>query len=272
MTFRIIDSTSSKGFCMTDKIEEIVSDDIFSLASAFANRVRWEKETGAVGFQPPHTKSPLQPVPNVQPAPIAQISSVIKPADGENNATALAALRTEIGDCSRCQLHSGRTKLVFGDGNFNAKLVFVGEGPGRDEDLSGVPFVGAAGQLLDKIIVAIGLTRKDVYICNVVKCRPPNNRDPQPIESSTCGPFMRRQLEIIRPEVIVALGRPASHFLLNTNAPMGKLRGHFHDLDGMKVMPTYHPAYLLRNASAKRPVWEDMKQVRDLLNLSGNSK
>ncbi len=255
---------------MNDNRIESDSDDVPTLARALAERVRWEMETCATGFRAPTWKPDearaSEPSPVLAPAPAsadvpasASIPSFVDPAE------ALEGLRQKIGDCTRCELHIKRTNLVFGDGTPKARLVFVGEGPGRDEDLSGVPFVGAAGQLLNKIITAIGLTRQQVYICNVVKCRPPGNRDPKPVESSTCGPFMRRQIEIIRPTVVVALGRPAAHFLLKTDASMGALRGRFHDMDGIPVMPTYHPAYLLRNESAKRPVWEDMKKVRDLL-------
>jgi DNA polymerase len=218
-------------------------DEIGDLALALRAGIEWEAETGVEGY-------PRQAAPGAS-----------------DPAAALASLREEIGECTRCPLHAGRTKIVFGEGAPRARLVFIGEGPGRDEDLSGRPFVGAAGQLLDKIIAAIGLRRDEVYICNVVKCRPPGNRDPAPDEAATCGPFMRRQLAIIRPAVVVALGRPAAGFLLGTEAPIGQLRGRFHDLDGVKLMPTYHPAYLLRNAAGKRPVWEDMKQVRDLLGL-----
>lgn len=225
--------------------------DLETVAAALAQRVLWERENGALGYR---RKAPGDAV----------VERLTFEHEGDKGSL-LAGLREEIGDCTRCPLHAGRNKLVFGDGNPEASLVFVGEGPGRDEDLSGVPFVGAAGQLLTKIIEAIGLSREQVYICNVVKCRPPNNRDPQPLESDTCGPFMLRQLEIIRPRVVVALGRPSAQFLLNTDLPIGRLRGAFHDLRGMKVMPTYHPAYLLRNPSGKRAVWEDMKKVRDEL-------
>jgi DNA polymerase len=221
-----------------------------SLARALAQRVRWEQETGAAGYAPQEAPPPIVEEPSEQPG------------------AALLALRAEIGDCTRCPLAAGRTKLVFGEGSPRARLVFVGEGPGRDEDLSGRPFVGAAGQLLDRIIAAIGLARDDVYICNVVKCRPPGNRDPLPEETAVCGRFVRRQLEIIRPEVVVALGRPAAQYLLDTEQPIGRLRGRFHELGETSVMPTFHPAYLLRNAEGKRPVWEDMKQVRDRLGLT----
>jgi len=222
------------------------------IAQDLAQRIRWEVENGVPGYEPGKGPAAASDLPAEQ--------AVDKKA-------ALAALRQELGDCERCGLHKGRTKIVFGGGNPHARLVFVGEGPGHDEDKSGIPFVGRAGELLNKIIKAIGLERDDVYICNVVKCRPPNNRDPQPEETSMCGPFMRRQLEIISPEVVVCLGRPSAQYVLDTNRPIGKLRGHFHDVNGMKVMPTFHPAYLLRNESAKRPVWEDMKKVRDALGL-----
>ncbi len=237
-------------------------DEIGELARALKARIEWDVETGVEGY--PREAGPRA----------VAVKAAATPGDAATGdpAAELAALREELGDCTRCPLHAGRTKIVFGEGNPRARLVFVGEGPGRDEDKSGKPFVGAAGRLLDKIIAAIGLRREDVYICNVVKCRPPNNRDPAPDEAATCGPFMRRQLAIIRPEVVVALGKPAARFLLDTDAPIGRLRGRFHDLDGAKLMPTYHPAYLLRNAAGKRPVWEDMKQVRDLLGLAPDDK
>lgn len=173
----------------------------------------------------------------------------------------LEALRDSIGDCRLCRLHEGRANLVFGVGNPNAELVFVGEGPGKDEDLQGEPFVGAAGQLLTRIIEAMGFKRSDVYICNVVKCRPPENRTPQGDEMDTCKPFLLKQLDIINPRVIVALGNVAVKALLETNDGISSLRGRFHDFRGVKLMPTFHPAYLLRNPNDKRLVWDDMKMV-----------
>lgn len=178
----------------------------------------------------------------------------------------LEAIREDIGDCQRCKLHEHRKTIVFGEGNPQAKLVFVGEGPGAEEDASGRPFVGRAGQLLDKIIVAIGLKREDVYIANIVKCRPPGNRTPERDEVDTCEPFLLRQLALIRPEVIVALGSPAFQCLLRTREPITKARGEWRDWNGIKVMPTFHPAFLLRSPDKKREVWEDMKKVRDYLN------
>jgi uracil-DNA glycosylase family 4 len=179
---------------------------------------------------------------------------------------ALQALRAHIGDCTRCLLHTqGRKQVVFGTGNPAAALMFVGEAPGADEDLQGEPFVGRAGQLLTKIIEAIGLARSDVYIANVIKCRPPGNRNPAPEEVSTCQPFLFRQIDIIQPRVIVALGTFAAHTLLGTDAPISRLRGRVHEFRGSKLVPTFHPAFLLRSPDRKRDVWDDMKKVRALL-------
>jgi uracil-DNA glycosylase family 4 len=184
----------------------------------------------------------------------------------ESRDPSLEAIREDIGDCRRCKLHEHRKTIVFGEGDPQAKLVFVGEGPGAEEDASGRPFVGRAGQLLDKIIVAIGLKREDVYIANIVKCRPPGNRPPERDEVDTCEPFLLRQLAFIRPEVIVALGSPAFQCLLRTREPITRARGEWREWNGIKVMPTFHPAFLLRSPDKKREVWEDMKKVRDYLN------
>jgi DNA polymerase len=181
-------------------------------------------------------------------------------------AEALVAVRTEIGDCTRCKLHAmGRRQIVFGVGNPDADLMFVGEAPGADEDIQGIPFVGRAGQLLTKIIEAIGLKREDVYIANVIKCRPPGNRNPEQDEVDTCEPFLFQQVDIIKPKVIVALGTFAARALLRTLDPISRLRGRIYDYRGAKLIPTFHPAYLLRNPASKREVWEDMKVVRRLL-------
>lgn len=177
----------------------------------------------------------------------------------------LDAIREDIGECTRCKLHEHRTNIVFGEGNPQAKLVFVGEGPGADEDATGRPFVGRAGQLLDKIIAAIGLKRDDVYIANVVKCRPPGNRTPERDEVATCEQFLFRQLALIQPKVVVALGSPAFQCLLRTKETITRARGNWRDWNGIKVMPTFHPAYLLRSPEKKREAWEDMKKVRDYL-------
>jgi uracil-DNA glycosylase len=174
----------------------------------------------------------------------------------------LQAVRDELGDCQRCKLAPKRTNLVFGSGNPNAELVFVGEAPGYDEDQQGLPFVGRAGQLLTKIIESINLKREDVYICNVLKCRPPENRNPEPDEVASCNPFMKKQLAAIRPKIVCCLGTFAAQTVLQTPAPISRLRGKFFDLDGMRVIATFHPAYLLRSPEKKREVWEDMKQIR----------
>jgi DNA polymerase len=179
---------------------------------------------------------------------------------------ALAAIRSDIGDCTRCKLHTlGRRQIVFGVGNPQADLMFVGEAPGADEDLQGEPFVGRAGQLLTKIIEAIGLKREDVYIANVIKCRPPQNRNPEQDEVETCEPFLFQQIDVIKPKVVVALGTFAARALLRTLDPISRLRGRVFEYRGAKLIPTFHPAYLLRNPSSKREVWEDMKLVRSLL-------
>lgn len=177
----------------------------------------------------------------------------------------LEAIREELGDCRRCPLHRGRTNIVFGVGNPNAELMFVGEAPGHDEDLQGEPFVGRAGQLLTKIILAMGMKREEVYIGNINKCRPPNNRAPLPDEVEACLPFIKAQIEAIQPRVIVCLGAVAFQNLLQTGEKITRVRGQWREFMGIKVMPTYHPAFLLRNPNMKRAVWEDMKKVRDFL-------
>ena len=181
----------------------------------------------------------------------------------------LLKIRSDLGECTRCKLHRGRTKLVFGDGNPKAELVFVGEGPGRDEDAQGLPFVGRAGKLLTQMIEAMGLQRQDVYICNVVKCRPPENRTPEKDEVETCSPFLLRQLDAISPKVIVCLGSVAAQTLLETNRGISHFRGEWLDFRGRKLMATYHPAYLLRNPSAKGEVWKDLQKVMAVLGLQG---
>jgi uracil-DNA glycosylase len=179
----------------------------------------------------------------------------------------LKAIREDIGDCTRCKLcNLGRRQIVFGVGNPSADLMFVGEAPGRDEDIQGIPFVGRAGQKLTQIIEAIGLKRDDVYIANVIKCRPPENRNPEPDEVDKCEPFLFRQVDTIKPKVIVALGTFAARSLLKTTDPISRLRGRVYDYRGAKLVPTFHPAFLLRNPSCRREVWEDMKKVRALLN------
>jgi len=177
----------------------------------------------------------------------------------------LRDIREELGDCQRCNLCSTRNNIVFGEGHENARLVFVGEAPGGEEDKQGRPFVGRAGQLLTRIVEAMGLSRKDVYICNILKCRPPQNRNPRPEEIQVCEPFLIKQLEAIQPTVICALGTFAAKTLLKKDVPISQLRGRFHAYQGIQLMPTYHPAYLLRNPGAKKQVWQDVQMIMELL-------
>jgi uracil-DNA glycosylase family 4 len=194
-------------------------------------------------------------------------ASKLGPSDRET--LSLERVREELGDCRRCPLGRLRHRLVFGEGNPGADLVFVGEAPGADEDAQGRPFVGRAGQLLTRIIAAMGMKREEVYICNIMKCRPPGNRNPQPDEIAACEPFLIRQLEAIRPRVICALGTFAAHALLKSDAPISVLRGRFHAYQGIALMPTYHPAYLLRNPAAKKQVWEDVQMIMKVLHREG---
>lgn len=177
----------------------------------------------------------------------------------------LEQIRTEIGDCKRCPLHEGRKNIVFGNGNPHAHLMFIGEAPGRDEDIQGLPFVGRAGQLLDKIIEAMGMKREDVFVGNINKCRPPENRAPLPNEVEACIPFIRAQVKAIQPKVIVCLGSVAVQNLLQTEQKISQLRGCWQNFEEIPVMPTYHPAFLLRNPAMKKPVWEDMQKVMEFL-------
>lgn len=205
------------------------------------------------------------------------LSEVILPSEespiSRNNfrdTMTLESIRSEIGDCTRCKLHKSRTTIVFGEGKPNADLMFVGEGPGADEDLQGRPFVGRAGILLTKMISAMGLRRDDVYIANIVKCRPPQNRDPESEEVNTCIPFLHKQIRVVNPRVIITLGKTASQSLLKSRTPISQMRGKFHDWEGIPVMPTYHPAYLLRQEPDKQPkreAWADLQQVMSCLEL-----
>src|SRR5271155_3376149 len=179
----------------------------------------------------------------------------------------LSQICEDLGECTRCKLHRTRNKIVYGDGNPKAELVFVGEGPGHDEDVQGLPFVGRAGKLLTQMIEAMGLQREDVYICNVVKCRPPENRQPQPDEVTTCSPYLVRQLEVVNPKVIVCLGATAAQTLLETTTGISKFRGQWQDFRGRKLLATYHPAYLLRNPAAKSEIWKDLQKVMAELGL-----
>jgi DNA polymerase len=217
---------------------------------------RWRARGQGVPEAAP-TVAPDPVEPDVHPEPVAFARSAHD---------VLECVRLDIGDCTRCKLHRlGRRQIVFGVGNPSADLMFVGEAPGADEDVQGEPFVGRAGQLLTKIIEAISLRREDVYIANVIKCRPPENRNPEPDEVETCEPFLFQQIDAIAPRVIVALGTFAAKALLKTQDPISRLRGRVYEYRGAKLIPTFHPAFLLRSPERKRDVWEDMKKVRALL-------
>jgi DNA polymerase len=215
------------------------------------------RDIGVTMLDVPKTVRKVEPEQKQKVAPAVTANN--KPLD---NAAALQLIREDIGNCQRCKLAPSRTNIVFGSGNPNAELVFVGEAPGFDEDKQGLPFVGKAGQLLTKIIESIDIKRDDVYICNVLKCRPPDNRNPEPDEVMSCNPFLKKQLATIRPKIVCCLGTFAAQTVMQTAAPISKLRGKFHDIDGIRVIATFHPAYLLRSPDKKRDVWEDMKQIR----------
>ena len=226
---------------------------------------------GVGGHEPQPASAPQtftledQPIPprKHMPAP-PEIAAAVPAAD---RAAALQLIRDEIGDCTRCALHSGRNKLVFGDGDPAARLMFVGEGPGADEDAQGLPFVGKAGQLLNNMIAAMGLKREEVYIANVVKCRPPGNRVPEPEEGATCSPFLFRQIDVVRPQVLVALGATAATWLLGARQPLAGLRGRVHSVRGTQLIVTYHPAYLLRDPRQKKEAWADLQIAMKELGL-----
>jgi uracil-DNA glycosylase len=206
-------------------------------------------------------RKPFPPPPPITP-----------PTPPEQHASALQIIRNEIGDCTRCGLSQGRNKLVFGDGDPNARLFFVGEGPGADEDASGIPFVGKGGQLLNNMIAAMGLRREQVYIANVVKCRPPANRTPEPDEAHTCSPYLFRQIDVVRPEVIVALGQTAVTYLMGEKRPLAAWRGSVHPFRGSKLIVTYHPAFLLRDPNQKKFAWADLQIAMRELGLKPPQK
>lgn len=245
------------------------ASELLAIASSLRELVEWDAEDGLPGY--PH---PVAPRPTTPPAEESPAPPTAPPAEESLPPTrqprpALDALRAELGECTRCKLSGlGRSTIVFGEGNPQADLLFAGEGPGYNEDRTGRPFVGRGGELLDRMINAMGLQRSDVYICNVVKCRPPNNRDPEPDEVIACQPFLRAQVRSIQPRVIVTLGRFASQCLLGSTDSMGRLRGRFQDYYGAKLMPTYHPAYLLRNPADKRLAWQDLQMVMAELGLT----
>ncbi len=237
---------------------DVSSDPENELAAIVASAqelVRWEKTLGGVGFPEPE---PLEPV-------VAGAVEALSDEPAGDLLARLDVLAEEAARCTRCELHRGRTKSVFARGNPDTDLVFVGEGPGYHEDQQGLPFVGRAGQLLDRMVAAMGYERNGVYICNVVKCRPPDNRTPLPTEAQACSRFLIPQLELIRPKAIVALGRCAAENL-RCVPPAGRWRGIWGEWRGIPVMPTYHPAFLLRSPQFKKPVWEDLQEVLKVLN------
>jgi DNA polymerase len=245
--------------------------EISKLAAAARARLEAQRLAGVESVR--RGRRPDVPAPAARAAtPAASATVRPPPAPPEARRAILAAGAEKVADCRRCRLAEARTRTVYGVGDPAARLCFVGEGPGVDEDRRGEPFVGRAGQLLDRMIAAMGLQRREVYICNTVKCRPPENRTPLPDEMDACWPFLEEQLETVRPEVIVALGRPAAMRLLGTDAPMGRLRGRFHEWKAVPVMPTYHPAYLLRTPTAKRAVWEDLQAVMAKLGLEAPAR
>jgi uracil-DNA glycosylase family 4 len=242
-----------------------------------ASRVNYYREMGIYDFyrrpvdegvelvlQPTAESLPAE---NMPPAKTKPTAATPPPVIGDKP-SALKLIREDIGDCTRCRLHKGRTKLVFGVGNVNADIMFVGEGPGADEDAKGEPFVGRAGQLLNNIISAMGIKREDVYIANVVKCRPPGNRTPERDECDTCSPFLMRQIDVVKPKVIVALGAVAAKNLLAISDSMANLRGRWYDFRDTKLLVTYHPAYLLRDPRQKKEAWKDLQMAMKYLGLN----
>jgi len=217
------------------------------LAEQIRERLRYYSSITSMGLRPVSVSEPPESV------AVSQSSETLE------------SIREDLGDCTRCKLHKGRQTLVFGVGNPKADLMFIGEGPGYEEDRQGLPFVGPSGQLLTKIIEAIQLTREEVYIANIVKCRPPSNRDPEPEEIAACRPFLERQVSSIRPRVICTLGRVATQAMLSTEKALGRVRGQVFSFGDVALVPTYHPAYLLRDPSKKKDCWEDMKLIRALL-------
>ena len=250
------------------------------LKRALADRIRFYNELGIYDFYRRENPAPIQLQPEERdPLPrskaVARIPDdlldQIKPES--DPAHGLLAIREDIGDCTRCRLSKqGRKQIVFGVGNPRAELMFIGEAPGADEDIQGEPFVGRAGQLLNNMIRAMGLRREDIYIANIIKCRPPGNRTPERDECETCSPFLMRQIATIKPKVLVALGAVAAKTLLAINAPMSELRGHWYDFRGTKLAVTYHPAFLLRDPRQKKEAWKDLQMVMKELGLKPPAK
>lgn len=246
------------------------------IVAALRARVQDDADAGIEGYPPPPRRSrpaaaeqqPPAAARETQPERVMELPRDLFLSPRLDSLTSLQGLRSELGDCQRCKLSGHRTNIVFGVGHPSAQVMFVGEGPGHDEDIKGEPFVGRAGQLLTEIITkGMRLRREDVYIANVIKCRPPGNRNPEPDEVAACQPFLQRQIELIQPKAIVALGTFAAQALLRTRTPITRLRGQWHDYHGTRLMPTFHPAYLLRNPHDKKVVWQDIKAVMRELGL-----
>jgi len=234
--------------------DDELADELLALAGQLRGQLRRHSALGAWAAPGGSTVRPAS-APNAAPA------EVFDDGAAPLGRRSLAQIRADLGECTRCKLHSTRRSIVFGVGAEDAPLMFVGEAPGEQEDRRGEPFVGPAGELLDKMIEAMGWSRQSVYIANTTKCRPPGNRNPQPDELEQCMPFLQAQIAAVAPRIIVALGRPAANQLLGVDAPISALRGTFHDRHGVKVMPTFHPAYLLRENDKKRDTWNDLKLV-----------
>lgn len=234
-----------------------MSDDtLHDVVIELRRHLAWQESDGTRSLLKDPTPAPRAPSPaRVEAIEVPQAAAPV------GQIRTLDEIRRELGDCKRCKLCEGRTNIVFGSGNPKAELVFVGEAPGQDEDMQGVPFVGKAGQLLTKMIEAMGFSRDEVYICNVNKCRPPNNRNPEPEEIAACEPFLKAQLQALQPKVIVALGKFAAQTLLRDATPITRLRGQWREYEGVPLMPTFHPAYLLRAPNEKKSAWLDLKEV-----------
>jgi uracil-DNA glycosylase len=230
------------------------------------NQAALNAPAAVTAMRPAIASAPLKAAPPISVLPVLNAPSLFEAIDRVEN-DSLERIREDLGECTRCRLHEQRNKIVFGSGNPRAELVFVGEGPGHDEDVQGLPFVGRAGKLLTQMIEAMGLKREDVYICNVVKCRPPENRKPEDDEVATCSPYLYRQLDVIAPKAIVCLGGTAAQALLKTKDSISRFRGTWFDFRSTKLLATYHPAYLLRNPAAKSEVWKDLQKVMAHLGL-----
>jgi uracil-DNA glycosylase family 4 len=251
---------------VTETVTEAVSAPVISVGAETVIAELFASEGRPMPATEPETTIPRKAAaPSFLTDLVMPAAEAVRP---EDRAAALEAIRLEIGDCTRCPLaFQGRHKIVFADGDANARLLFVGEGPGADEDAQGLPFVGRAGQLLNNMIVAMGLTRSEVYIANIVKCRPPGNRTPEPVEANTCSQFLFRQIDVVRPEVIVALGATAATYLLGGKSSLASLRGRIHQARGSRLIVTYHPAYLLRDPRQKKEAWADLQIAMKELGL-----